>query len=127
MQKNETNIAEDKIYRPPKILVLILDRGKAKSFKGNVKFHISLDLKNIIEEKKRNYSSKYKLISFIIHSGPSSLSGHYTTYCLTDNGKYFYFNDENVTEIQGDISYIGDPYLLFYMREDEDNYMYNIE
>lgn len=126
-KKNETNIAEDKIYRPPKILVLILDRGKAKSFKGNVTFHISLDLKNIIEEKKRNYSSKYKLISFIIHSGPSNLSGHYTTYCLTDNGKYFYFNDENVTEIQGNINYIGDPYLLFYMREDEDNYMYNIE
>ena len=31
----ETNITEDKIYRPPKILVIILDRGKGKSFNPN--------------------------------------------------------------------------------------------
>ena len=121
-QRIENNISEDKLYRPPKILVLILDRGKGKSFKGNVSFNASLDITNFVEEKDENSSFKYTLISFITHTGPSSLSGHYTAYCLTDNGKYYYFNDEYVDEINGKLYYNGEPYILFYKRNEQDNF-----
>ena len=132
-QKTETNISEEKIYKPPKILVLILDRGKGKSYKEKISFELKLDLKNFIEEKEKNYSSEYELISFITHNGPSSQDGHYTSYCLTDNGKFYFFNDEyvnNITISDGRLIYHGEPYLLFYKRKEQDNfndYLYQIE
>ena len=125
-QKIERNISEDKIYIPPKILVIILDRGKGKSFNGNVSFDNELNLKKYLDIEKENnknnkYNSKYKLISVITHSGTSSSSGHYTACCLTDNGKYYYFNDQNADEIDNLLNYNGDPYILFYRGENENN------
>ena len=100
-QKIESNMSEDRIYRPPEILVLILDRGKGKKFKGNVTFGIDLNIDYLIDEEnyKNKYNSKYKLIGVSTHSGTSSASGHYTACCLTDNGKYYYFSDTYVQEV----------------------------
>ena len=128
-QKIENNISEDKIYSPPKILIVILDRGKGKSFKGNISFGNDLDLKEYIDEENYTYNSKYKLISLITHSGSSSASGHYTACCLTDNGKNYYFNDQNADEIDNLLNYNGDPYILFYRRcenNQQNNYYANI-
>ena len=115
----ETNTTEDKIYRPPKILVIILDRGKGKSFKGKVSFGIDLDLNDFIDEEnyRKKYSSKYKLISVSTHSGTSSSSGHYTACCKIDNGKYYYFSDTYVHEVDKSKLFENEPYLLFYKRE----------
>ena len=115
--KNETNDGEEKIYRPPKILVIILDRGKGKSFRGKVSFEIDLDLKMFIDEKNYKYSSKYKLISVSTHSGTSSSSGHYTACCQIDNGRYYYFSDTYATEVDRNKMFENEPYLLFYKRE----------
>ena len=49
--------ASEKIYRPPKILVIILDRGHGKTFKGNIEIKKSLDLESFITEE--NYESKF--------------------------------------------------------------------
>ena len=117
---NENNLSVEKIYKPPKILVLILDRGKGKKFKGKVNFTIDLDLLNYIDmdENDGEFSTKYKLISVLTHSGVSSASGgHYTACCLTDNGSYYYFSDTFVKEIQEEILFRNEPYLLFYGRE----------
>ena len=115
-KKTENNITEDIIYRPPKILVIILDRGKGKSFKGKVIFEEKLDLKDFIDEQNYEYSSKYKLISVSTHSGTSSSSGHYTACCLTDNGDYYYFSDTYVHKVDKNKIYENEPYLLFYRR-----------
>ena len=119
-QNFENNIAEEKIYRPSKILCIILDRGRGKSFKGKVIFDYYLDLKNYIDEENYHYNSKYKLISVLSHYGPSSSNGHYVAFCLADNGKYYYFNDEVAKEIDNPLKYdIGDPYILFYERNEK--------
>ena len=115
--KTEMNTAFDTIYRPPKILVVILDRGKGKSFKGNVTFDFDLDLKNFIDEENYQASSKYTLISVSTHSGTSSSSGHYTACCLTDNDKYYYFSDTYVQAVHNKNQiFENEPYLLFYRR-----------
>lgn len=103
-------------------MVIILDRGKGKMFKGPVKINKYLDLGQIITEPEYKYSSLYRLICISTHKGTSSASGHYVANCLTDNGKYHYFSDNYVEEIDNeDRLFYDEPYLLFYERVDDLN------
>ena len=117
---SQINNSYEKIYKPPQILLIVLDRGHDKEFKGEVEIHKYLDLKNIIDEEnycKKN-SSLYKLISFSNIKDDNSSNNHYTACCLADNNKYFYFMDENVIEIEEDKLFNYEPYLLFYEQID---------
>ena len=118
--EEEENNSYDIIYAPPKILVLILDRGKGKKFKGEVKFEVDLDLQDLIDKENNNnkFNTKYKLIGVSTHSGDSSSSGHYTACCLADNGFYYYFSDIFVDKVNEKTLYQNEPYLLFYKRLD---------
>ena len=108
-----------KIYRPPKIMVIVLDRGHGKRFKEDIEINKYLDLKNIIDEDEYEYSSLYKLICVSTHSGESSSTrGHYTASCLADNNKYYYFSDTYVKEIDDNNIINNEPYLLFYEQID---------
>ena len=119
-EKTHNGDAYEKIYRPPKILVLILDRGHGKSFRGEIEIKKDLELKDYIDEAnfENEYSSSYKLICVSTHSGASSSSGHYTACCLADNDKFYYFSDSNVREINDDELFDNEPYLLFYLQND---------
>ncbi len=110
--------AYEKIYRPPKILVIVLDRGHGKTFKGDVEINKYLDITNIIDEDEFKYSSLYKLICISTHKGTSSSSGHYTACCLAENNKYYYFSDTYVHEIDEKYLFNDEPYLLFYKQID---------
>ena len=121
--KIENNNAEEIIYKPPLILVLILDRGHGKQFAGIVKFEKELDIKNYMDDDSENnqYNTKYNLIGVCTHSGTSSSSGHYTACCLTDNNEYYYFSDTYVRKANEEDLYKDEPYLLFYRRKINDN------
>jgi hypothetical protein len=108
----------DKIYRPPKVLVIVLDRGRDKTYRDKVEINKYLDLSNIIDEKNYQYSTLYRLIGVSTHNGSSSPSGHYTACCLTDNNKYYKFNDTLAYEISEDHLFDDEPYLLFYEQID---------
>ena len=120
-KKTHKGEAYEKMYRPPKILIVILDRGHGKTFKGEVKINKNLELKTIIDEDNYEYSSLYKLICVSTHSGSSSSSGHYTACCLTDNNKYYYFSDTYVKEINEENIIKDEPYLLFYQQIEDNN------
>ena len=78
------------------VLVIILNRGKGKTFDCDVDFPLYLDLQNYVEYK---YSiSKYQLKGVISHLGESGMSGHFIAYCRhrIDNQWYLY-NDSTVT------------------------------
>ena len=111
----------ESIYKLPKILAIVLERGKSKKFKG--KFQISseiLVLLNYIDEKKySDDKTLYQLVSLSTHSGSSSANGHYTACCMADNGKYYYFNDHNVKEKELKELYENEPYILFYMKTEK--------
>ena len=119
--KIENDNAEEIIYEPPKILVLILDSRHGKQFIGMVDFKKDLDIRNYMDSENNQCNTKYKLIGVCTHSDTSSSSDHYTARCLSDNNKYYYFSDTNVREIDEEDLYEDEPYLLFYKRKDIDN------
>ena len=114
--------AHEKIYRPPKILIIILDRGHGKTFKGEVDIHKYIGLKYYIDEENSDYCYSYELIGVSTHEGESSSRGHYTARCLTDQKKYYYFSDYFVKEINEDDLFTDEPYLLFYQQIDINEY-----
>ena len=114
--KLHTGYSYERIYRPPKILVIILDRGHGKKFKGKVEINKILDLKSFVVEEKYKKNCKYELICVSSHRGASSESGHYTACCKTDNNKYYYFSDSYVIEINEKNFIQEEPYLLFYKQ-----------
>ena len=59
------------------------------------------------------YNSKYKLIGEITHCDISSANEHYIACCLADNGKYYYFNDTNVTEVNESKLYKNELFYYF--------------
>ena len=119
-KREENNQSYDIIFTPPKILILILDRGHGKKFRGKVEFKSELDLKYLIDNDNDEYkgSSKYKLIGVSTHSGSSSSSGHHTACCLAYDEKYYYFSDTFVSEVNERTLYENEPYLLFYKSLD---------
>ena len=124
-EKIQENKCQNKIYRPPEILVIILDRGKGKKFEEKVDFETKINLTELteIDENDYKYNTSYKLIGISTHSGDSSAKGHYTACCLNDKDDYYYyFSDDYVKKIDDENElYDDEPYLLFYQREEDDN------
>ena len=120
----QVNKSINLIYDSPEILTIILDRGHGKTFRGAVHFDIEINLKKYIDKDKNKEKKDilYKLICINTHSGDSSSTGHYTSCCLNDNGKYYYFSDSFVKEIK-DLNelYNNEPYILFYKKIDNNN------
>ena len=127
-KKTHNNKSIDKIYLPQKILVIVLDRGKGKTFKKKVKFEIKLNIELFIDrDNYNNYSPNYELIGVITHSGESSSIGHYTACCLADIKKYYYFSDEYIKPIDDENKLnINEPYILFYKNINNQNYINEI-
>ena len=111
-KKIEEGNCNEGIYRPPKILVLILDRGHGKIFDVKIKFNEYLDLENIINEENYEYSSCYQLIC-ALNSKENYSSGIYRACCLTDNNSYYYFSDNNSIMIDIEKLFEDESYILF--------------
>lgn len=117
--RREENLSYDIIYLPPKIMVLILDRGKEKRFRGNVTFQYHLDINDLIDinENKNKFNTKYILIGALMCSG-DNYTGHYEAFCLNENGKYYHFKDKYVQQINEITLNKYGNCLLFYKRTD---------
>ena len=76
-----------KIYR---LLVLILDRGQGKSFRGTVDIRKEIESKDIIDKENYRYNITYNLICISTHEGESSSKRHYLSCCLNENHKFYY-------------------------------------
>ena len=104
----------------PKILILLLNRGKGIEFKIKLEFTQYLELNSFIGLNNVNYN--YKLIGVITHFGNSGEDGHFIANCLSPIDKQWYkYNDAIVTHIddfQKEIIDLGMPYLLFYQKID---------
>ena len=98
----------------PKILIIVLKRFKNNREKINnlIKFPFELDLcKYCVGYKKNTY--KYNLISVANHDG-SLNGGHYYSYVKNLNGKWYTYNDTNVSEMSRDNLVSNSAYCLFY-------------
>ena len=104
----------------PKILIIILNRGKGIQFKVRINFYETLNLQNYIE--LRNTGTQYRLIGVITHLGDSSMSGHFIAYCHNFIfNQWFQFNDAIVNPVnnfQNEVINYAMPYVLFYQKID---------
>ena len=112
-EKNCDAVYSTSLFSMPKYLIIILNRGKGNVYQCNVNFPQTLDLSKYIVSK--GGISQYHLYAVICHLGPSSMSGHFIAFCRHRiNEKWYMYNDDIVTECQGDEYLTGVPYILFY-------------
>ena len=112
----------EKLYRTPKYLIIILDRGYKKKCDKTVKYDIELDLLNYMDDNKYEYNTKYILTGVCVHHGKTGYSGHYTSICLCDDNLYYRLNDSHSRPLEKkEELYEGSPYMLFYSRLDLTN------
>jgi ubiquitin carboxyl-terminal hydrolase 8 len=122
---NETNKERINIRKKivfwsfPNILVIDFKRFNNKFQKNQVliTFPIDeLDLSDYVIGYKKNIY-KYELYGVCNHSG-GTMGGHYTAYVKNANGKWYHFNDTNVSEV-GIVDSIISPkaYVLFYRKK----------
>ena len=121
-QKIVTGKSNEKIFYPPNILTIILNRGHGKTFKGNVQIDTILNISDYIDKdgkRLNNYNDKeeyYRLIGSCNHHGESSPTGHYTATCYNEEkSSYYLYSDTSVRHIKY-YQYYGEPYILFYKR-----------
>ena len=118
--------SQDKIISLPKVLTIILNRGKGKQFTNKVDFDEIINIEKYVDNTfidKRNKKYNYKLICVSTHLGSSSNCGHYIAYCFRENtNRYYCLNDESYRVVSFDDLKYGEPYILFYERiDDNDN------
>lgn len=109
--------AEKKImfWKTPNIMIICLKRFENMGHKNNtpVVYPVDkLDLTHYCVGYDRN-KSIYRLIAVGNHIG-SEQFGHYFANCRNQNGKWYKFDDENVTETSEIVS--PHAYLLFYQK-----------
>ena len=100
------------IYSLPPVLIIILNRGKGKSFNCKVDFYEELNLHQYITCPQS--IANYNLKGVITHLGESGMGGHFIAYCKyrLDN-KWYCYNDSIVTlcEDQKNGFRVGTPYI----------------
>ena len=108
------------LTKNPKILILLLSRGKGNQFNIKLEFNTELDISKFVNRNDR--SKKYKLIGVITILGERGTSGHYIAHCLSPiDGEWYTYNDDIVNKCDNfkkNVIDIGMPYLLFYQRID---------
>ena len=103
----ENNYYYEKIYKPPLILVIVLNRGNDNNFDGIVIPDAILDLSNYIDDDYKN-EYLYQLIC---------LPMKYSACCLTDSG--IYFDSQTVAmELRETQLNRDEPFLMFYRRNE---------
>ena len=102
----ENNDCYEKIYKPPLILVIVLNKGE--EFDSIIFPDPLLDLSKYTDGEKYKKESNYKLICY---------STQYSACCMTDSG--FYYDSMTVVKSIRE-SQVGrdEPFLLFYRRDD---------
>jgi ubiquitin C-terminal hydrolase len=114
-----------KINTCPKIMTIILNRGKGNEFDVNFDFPLSINIKNYVYLQGQN--TEYDLISVLVHIGESGMSGHFFSYCKSNiDGCWYKYNDSIVNKCdennyEYEIKKNGLPYVLFYERRDISN------
>ncbi len=73
------------LYSAPNYLIINLNIGKGDIYKCNVNFPEQLNIFNFVTYKHGN--TVFELYAVICHLGPSSMSGHFVSYCKHKKNK----------------------------------------
>ena len=103
-----------KLTLTPKILCIVLNRGKGNIYQVKIDFPQILDMTPFVYPY--NQYKQYELIGVITHLGESGEGGHFVSICKSIIDKeWYFFNDQTVTKSSfNDALNKGTPYILFY-------------
>eukprot|EP00754_Rhynchopus_humris_P021934 Rhum_TRINITY_DN14766_c6_g1::Rhum_TRINITY_DN14766_c6_g1_i1::g.115023::m.115023/K11855/USP36_42; ubiquitin carboxyl-terminal hydrolase 36/42 len=82
-----------------------------------VPFPRRLDLQPFISNDCLVTPTAYELSAYVLHSGPSMHSGHYTA-VVHQRGAWVHYNDEHARHVSEEVVLRQNPYLLVYLRQD---------
>ena len=102
----------------PDILVVVLKRFSNNVRKNQKKIDFpltDLDLSKYVVGYKNN-SYKYDLYGICNHSG-NVFGGHYTSFVKNANGKWYYYNDTNIMEVNDDNGIKTEKAYCFFYRK----------
>ena len=122
-QKNRDANFRTKIYYPPNIMILVLDRGDNIKYKIGIDFVTSIDITQYVDKEfTLDNKFEYDLYGVITFIGENIKSGKYIAFCKChdDTKKWVCYNDDNVAEIVDFISQVhnyGLPCALFYEKK----------
>ena len=104
----------NKIIFTPKILCIVLNRGRGNIYQVKIDFPEILDLTIFVQSFAPN--KRYELIGVITHLGQSGPGGHFIAICKSIvNGQWYTFNDQIVSPSSfSEALNTGVPYILFY-------------
>ena len=102
----------------PNVLVLDIKRFNSKNRKKQIQVDFPLNELNlskyVVGYDKNSYV--YDLYGVCNHSG-SSLGGHYTSFVKNANGKWYHFNDTDVTEVTDERHIVSPKAYCFFYRK----------
>ena len=105
----------------PKILIIILNRGKGIEFNVKINFYPEINLTNYMERKDLVW--KYELFGVITHIGESGMGGHFIAYCKEFwTNQWLKYNDaivSPVSDFKREVIDFAMPYLLFYQIKEK--------
>ena len=117
-KKGKKHTKKVKFSQPPNILILSLQRIDGRSQRkidSQVSFTDELDLSKYIDKDCYKDSAKYTLYGIGNHSGSINF-GHYYAYIRINDGKWYEFNDSNVSEYTNGSRSSSSAYVLFYKK-----------
>jgi len=107
--------------RIPSIAAFHLKRFKTTNgtFVEKINKHINFPLELDMQPYtiSNDASSKYDLYAVVVHTGFSSLSGHYFCFVRTALDTWHKLNDSMVTKVSEEFVLSQDAYILFYARQ----------
>ena len=83
-----------------------------------LKFNLKKHMDNAISKDTKDMAEDqiYDLYGVVIHSGYSTNSGHYYSYCKTQSGKWFECDDSCISASSERVALNQEAYLLFYQK-----------
>jgi len=93
------------------------EKGLKKN-KNPIEYPLEIDMSRFCSKSWAN-QGKFQLIGLIIHKGNSLGEGHYVALSRRNDGKWYYCNDAQVTEIEEELVTRSQrlAYLLLYRRQ----------
>ena len=109
------------IFSSPKVLILILNRGKNNISNVKLNFDERIDITSFVLQRDipQLIYNLYGVISLIEQDNPND---HFIASCKSPiNNKWYRYNDAIITPvntIQKDVIDFGTPYILFYQKDE---------
>ena len=114
---------QSSLQETPTLLIVHLKRfRKGRAFYTKNSEYVDcplndLDLANYTRDNSETSNSKYDLYAVINHYGDTG-GGHYTAFVKEkDSGKWFEFDDSDVSQIKSQADLLSNAYVLFYRKK----------